>query len=409
MAIKVITRGQRQSTAVPVEKELLLHRTINNTHIVKFYEALEEAAGEGPGASGGKSSPTIYLVQEYCAGGELFEKIEPDRGFPEAVCHFYFIQLLRALQYLHERGIAHRDVKPENLLLDAHGNLKLADFGLATLFKKGPTRRRLLTRCGTPMYMAPEVIGQPNSVYDGYEGDDVDLWSAAVVLFVLHHGCHPWEEPTSKCPHYRRFISTSNHASTTPWSAMSPSCRDLLERILRHDPKERLKIEEVWAHPWVSQENALLNDQCLCADGDALMCLLSRTQSVGDLGGPVSALTQPEINPFVATQVQRVAKGSIFAGFSQPLHPDLSGMTNLTISQAIPAAPFSEPGVFSIPLTRLFTSLPADQLPMLIRKTLEEFLISWKDHPIPSKVPPSLPSHNMFCINAYIGLLHYGR
>lgn len=388
VAIKVITREQRQSTAVPVEKELLLHRTINNIHIVKFYEALGGAAGESlDAASSGKPSSIIYLVQEYCAGGELFERIEPDRGFPEVVCHFYFIQLLRALQYLHERGIAHRDVKPENLILDAHGNLKLADFGLATLFKKGPTRRRLLTRCGTPMYMAPEVMGQPNVVYDGYEGDDIDLWSAAVVLFVLHHGCHPWEEPTSKCPHYARFISTSDHASIAPWSGMSPSCRDLLEKMLRHDPKERLKIDEVWAHPWVSQENALLNDQCLCADGEALMSLLSRTQALGGSDETVSALTQPEINPFVATQAQKVAKGSIFFGFSQPLRPDMSDMTSITISQASSTASFLDTGVFSIPLTRLFTSLPAHQLPTLIRKTLEEFLISWKEHPIPSKVP----------------------
>lgn len=146
-------------------------------------------------------SGSFYIVQELAEGGELFEQIEPDIGFPEQVAHFYFVQLIRSIviiinllnnaflffaflkNYLHTIGVCHRDLKPENLLLDEIGNLKLADFGLSTLFRRGSSRRKLSTRCGTPAYMSPEI-----SNAEDYEGDEADIWSCCVILIVLLTG-----------------------------------------------------------------------------------------------------------------------------------------------------------------------------------------------------------------------------
>ncbi len=85
--------------------------------------------------------------------------------------------------YIHKNGICHRDLKPENLLLDGDGNLKVADFGLSTMFIRGKSRRVLTTRCGTPAYMSPEVSKSLE-----YEGDDADIWSCCIILIILLTG-----------------------------------------------------------------------------------------------------------------------------------------------------------------------------------------------------------------------------
>lgn len=130
-----------------IRKELIIHSSISHQNIVKVYGSTED-------------SSNIYLILEYAAGkitivrltkiaGELFDRIEPDIGIDEELAHFYYHQLLSSLKYLHEIcGIAHRDLKPENMLLDQDGNLKLSDFGLATVFRHNGHTRILTTPCG---------------------------------------------------------------------------------------------------------------------------------------------------------------------------------------------------------------------------------------------------------------------
>jgi len=150
-------------------KECKIHAAARHANIIEFM---------------GQVSTIDYhhIFLEYGAGGELFDRIPPDVGIGEDLAHFYFHQLMNAVEYLHLVGIAHRDLKPENILLDSLGNLKVADFGLAAVFRHKGTLRNSSTACGTPPYVAPEI-----HTYD-YFAPFTDIWSSGIILYVLMCG-----------------------------------------------------------------------------------------------------------------------------------------------------------------------------------------------------------------------------
>jgi serine/threonine-protein kinase Chk1 len=298
--------------------------------------------------------------------------IEPDIGFPPLVAHFYFTQLLQVLSYLHNRGIAHRDIKPENILLDDKGNLKLTDFGLSTLYKKGNVRRRLQTKCGTLLYMAPEVIE------NSYEGDEADRWSCAVVLFVLLMGSHPWEEPTIHCPFYRKFSLVPPH-DYSPWNRLDSSALELLEKMLHPTPNKRFSFDQVKKSPWVCQSNPLLDDQMLCADSSVLFKAMVPRRLSLDIGNSLTSLTQPEV-PSVKTSQISQPRYKQFCGFSQPVLNGVSqGMPNTFVSG-------DETGTFSVRLNRFFYPSDVYTIQKIAISILESFLISWKQNAIPNQI-----------------------
>lgn len=168
LAMKKIRLTEENRTLLM--KEMLIHQQLKHPNIIKCHQAYER-------------SGYFYIIQELAVGGELFELVEPDCGFPEQVVHFYFVQLMQVVQYLQSMGICHRDLKLENMLLDGHGNLKVSDFGLSTVYRKNGVKRELQTKCGTLAYMAPEVACSKD-----YDGDLVDLWSSAIILIALFCG-----------------------------------------------------------------------------------------------------------------------------------------------------------------------------------------------------------------------------
>jgi serine/threonine-protein kinase Chk1 len=135
VAIKLIPKASTSNSSL--QKEIVIHQSLRHPNIIAFIKQLHD-------------NSNIYLILEVAQGGELFDRIEPDVGLDEELCHFYFFQLLSVIEYLHRNGVAHRDLKPENMLLDKNGNLKLTDFGLSTVFKYRNTKRILETACGTP-------------------------------------------------------------------------------------------------------------------------------------------------------------------------------------------------------------------------------------------------------------------
>lgn len=194
------------------------------------------------------SRTKIFIVLELVTGGELFDKIVSEGKFSEEMARFYCKQLVEGVEYCHNLGVCHRDLKPENLLLDEQGNLKISDFGLSALYVgdadgDGTSRTELLhTTCGTPNYVAPEVLADK-----GYEGKKADVWSIGVILYVLLAGFLPFDESTIVA-----LFAKIQAADFTYPKWFSPSVRSLLDSIITADPKARLTLTEVRDAPWLN-------------------------------------------------------------------------------------------------------------------------------------------------------------
>nr|GFA79563.1 CBL-interacting serine/threonine-protein kinase 24-like [Tanacetum cinerariifolium] len=157
-----------------IKREISITKIMRHPNIVRLYEVLS-------------SQTKIYIILEFINGGELFDKIVNKGKLSERSARRYFQQLIDAIAYCHGKGVYHRDLKPENLLLDSEGKLKVSDFGLSALPQEGV--ELLYTTCGTPNYIAPEVLSE-----NGYDGAAVDIWSCGVILYVLLAGYLPFEE-----------------------------------------------------------------------------------------------------------------------------------------------------------------------------------------------------------------------
>lgn len=206
---------------------------------------------------------------ELAEGGDLFDKIESDVGVGEDIAHFYFSQLIGAVEYMHSKGIGHRDIKPENILLSKDGDLKVADFGLATLFEYKGQTKLCTTSCGSPPYTAPEVvtcearIGGMRKLETGYRGDLVDIWSCGVVLFVLLVGNTPWDEPLERSYEFDQYLKTKQGdlPEDELWHNLPTEAVSLLRGMMRVEPGERFSIAEVKRHAWFLRKNQYLGDK----------------------------------------------------------------------------------------------------------------------------------------------------
>ncbi|XBI01856.1 CBL-interacting protein kinase 24 [Triticum dicoccoides] len=209
-----------------IKKEISIMKIVRHPNIIRLNEVL---AGQ----------TKIYIIMELITGGELFDKIARQGKLRENEARKYFQQLIDAINYCHSKGVYHRDLKPENLLLDSRGNLKVSDFGLSSLSQNG----FLHTTCGTPNYVAPEVLSD-----GGYDGSAADVWSCGVILYVLMAGYLPFEE--NDLPTLYDKI-TAAHFSCPDW--FSQGAKSLIQRILDPNPKARITIKEMKADTWFSK------------------------------------------------------------------------------------------------------------------------------------------------------------
>lgn len=179
-----------------------------------------------------QTAEKLYLVLDYCPGGELFFHLSRYRRFQEPVARFYAAELLLAIGHLHKNGIIYRDLKPENVLLDAYGHVKLGDFGLAKDGIRHPTQGAKST-CGTPEYMAPEVLNQ------GGHGFCVDYWGLGMILYEMMTGLPPWYT-TDRSKLFRRLRSAP---LVFPKEVVfSSQCRSCIAGLLEREPRMRLGV-----------------------------------------------------------------------------------------------------------------------------------------------------------------------
>jgi len=190
-----------------------------------------------------ETSDKLYLVMELVTGGELFDKIVEKGSYSEKEASNIVGKILSAVEYLHSNGIAHRDLKPENLLLKSEGDTEvmLSDFGLSKIIGEDTMMQ---TACGTPYYVAPEVLSAT-----GY-GQEVDLWSVGVITYLLLCGFPPFYGES--LPEVFEQIMKAEYDFPEPyWNDISNEAKDLIKKLLVVDPKKRYSAKQALKHPWI--------------------------------------------------------------------------------------------------------------------------------------------------------------
>jgi len=193
-------------------------------------------------------SSTIRLVLELCEGGELYDRVQQKRFYPEGEAKLLAKNLLEAVAYIHSKGIMHRDLKPENILLASKVNnteIKISDFGLARLSPDYPRKLpRSHSICGSDFYLAPEIIKQEEY------GRETDIWSAGVVTYVVLSGTLPFfNNVLHKL--YRQIVERDISFPDPAWRNISKGAQDFILRLLQVRPGDRLTAEQALNHPWL--------------------------------------------------------------------------------------------------------------------------------------------------------------
>ncbi|XP_041721252.1 MAP/microtubule affinity-regulating kinase 3 isoform X10 [Coregonus clupeaformis] len=227
VAIKIIDKTQLNPTSLQkLFREVRIMKILNHPNIVKLFEVIE-------------TEKTLYLVMEYASGGEVFDYLVAHGRMKEKEARAKFRQIVSAVQYCHQKHIVHRDLKAENLLLDADMNIKIADFGFSNEFVMGS---KLDTFCGSPPYAAPELFQGKK-----YDGPEVDVWSLGVILYTLVSGSLPFDGQNLK--ELRERVLRGKYR--IPFY-MSTDCENLLKRFLVLNPAKRGTLEQIMKDRWIN-------------------------------------------------------------------------------------------------------------------------------------------------------------
>ncbi|PIC16357.1 hypothetical protein B9Z55_022992 [Caenorhabditis nigoni] len=214
---------------IKLEREVKIVSMIDHPHIVKCYEIM-------------RVDNMLYIVSEYCSTGELYATLMGKGRVTEDVARKWFTETAAAVSYLHNKGIVHRDLKTENILLGKDSKIKLIDFG----FSNFQTPDQLLnTWCGSPPYAAPELL-----LGNSYDGMKADIWSMGVLLYILVTGGFPFGSESVN--DLKRSV-LSGVVKIPYW--VSVECADFIRKMLVLNPTKRMTIQNVLAHRWMHIRN----------------------------------------------------------------------------------------------------------------------------------------------------------
>ncbi|XP_069644357.1 serine/threonine-protein kinase Chk1 [Haliaeetus albicilla] len=371
VAVKIVDMKRAADCPENIKKEICINKMLNHENVVKFYGHRREGA-------------TQYLFLEYCSGGELFDRIEPDIGMPEPEAQRFFQQLIAGVVYLHSIGITHRDLKPENLLLDERDNLKISDFGLATVFKHNGRERLLNKMCGTLPYVAPELLRRPE-----FRAEPVDVWACGVVLTAMLAGELPWDQPSDSCQEYSDWKERKTYLP--PWKKIDSAPLALLHKILTESPTARITIPDIKKDRWYSKPLKKGVKRARMSSGgvaDSPGGFSKHVRSDMDFS-PVKSVLGEEKASYSTSQPEPGTGGTLWESgaasidklvqgisFSQPACPD-----HMLVNSQLLGTPGSSQSPWQRlvkRMTRFFTKLDADGSYRTLKEVCEKMGYGWK-------------------------------
>ncbi|KAJ3413988.1 hypothetical protein HDV05_007195 [Chytridiales sp. JEL 0842] len=367
VAIKLIKKESIESPnrRSKLMREISILQSLDHKYIVKLIEVIE-------------TDHYIGIVLEYASGGELFEYILAHRYLKERDACRFFAQLLAGVAYIHSVGIVHRDLKLENLLLDANKCIIITDFGFANKSRSNDSDL-LQTSCGSPCYAAPELV-----ISDGYVGEAADIWSCGVILYAMLCGYLPFDDDPDNPDGdninllYKYILETELDVP----DYISEDARMLLQRMLVPDPKYRAKMPEVMAHRWLAPAAHIFEEE-----GKRYKALMNQSTSNGApstnaANTPPGSPMRAQPNPQMPTPTEKSAPMQIPA--PKPTTPPQQSRTQqqpLTPIQArqqqqVPMSMATSPGPLAAPQPQQMQAPPS---PMDI------------DYPVPQPVVMNYP------------------
>eukprot|EP01120_Amphizonella_sp_Union-15-10_P007060 TRINITY_DN2347_c0_g4_i1.p1 TRINITY_DN2347_c0_g4~~TRINITY_DN2347_c0_g4_i1.p1 ORF type:complete len:272 (+),score=68.08 TRINITY_DN2347_c0_g4_i1:278-1093(+) len=217
-----------------LKREIDIMKRVEHPNILKLHEIYE-------------SKEKVFIVMELVNGSELFDRIVEKGYYSEKNAIIIVKQILAAVDYLHQQGIAHRDLKPENLLCSGQDEdeiVKIADFGLSKVFSGD---EELMTSCGTPGYVAPEVL-----MCETYD-KSVDMWGIGIITYILLAGYPPFYAESDTAL-FEKIMNAEYDFDDECWDDVSDLAKDFIRHLLAKDPNERLSAPQAIKHPWLNSE-----------------------------------------------------------------------------------------------------------------------------------------------------------
>ncbi|KAJ3139967.1 serine/threonine-protein kinase HAL4/sat4 [Geranomyces variabilis] len=238
LAVKEFRKRRKNETQKEYVKKLIsefcISSTLHHENVVTTVDLIQDEKHQW------------CVVMDYCAGGDLFERIRSGSLKESGEVNCYLKQLVQGVNYLHSMGVAHRDLKPENLLLDQTGRiLKITDFGVSEVFRNPfcSLARKAKGLCGSGPYIAPEEFETGE-----YDSEQVDVWSIGIIYYVMVYNSIPWKAATPTDPRYKHYLE--NKGKFWPLDRMQPGPRKLMYRILDPNPATRITMKEVEEDEW---------------------------------------------------------------------------------------------------------------------------------------------------------------
>jgi serine/threonine protein kinase len=261
VVIKEIAKST-PNTNRKLRRELDVMAKLSHPHIVKLHHHAE-------------TNDRFFLIMQYAKRGDMLDIILKSSHLSAELCKKWFSQLVLAVEYMHNQSVCHCDLKPDNVFIDEHDNVKLGDFGLACVYDM--TEPRVLARPGTLHYSAPETFARhlhsfgfdavsyfaslgvdvdPNTHCAILNGPELDVWSLGVCLYVMQTGKYPFwgvnrENREDQLPTIEAILCQEQPKWPT-W--IEPGCADLLLQLFNKNPTERITIAEIKKHPWLRAE-----------------------------------------------------------------------------------------------------------------------------------------------------------